>query len=134
MLLSSECTKSLSRWPPQSTIPSLFCQRPFKCHLLYTSWWHQIAHYSLLTLFCETEWQFTCAQLCIAIRYKPFGLIQVSKDFRSVCALPTWKGILSEGFHELCNGRVDLQVLLKLIWYWIKKRDGTAGFIQQRKR
>lgn len=33
--------------------------------------------------FRETEWQFTWAQLCIAIRYKPFGLIQVSKDFRS---------------------------------------------------
>lgn len=84
MLLNSECTKSLTRWPSQSTIPSLFCQRPFECHLLYTSWWHQIAHYSLVTLFCKTEWQFTCAQLCITIRYKPFGLIQVSKDFRSV--------------------------------------------------
>lgn len=49
-------------------------------------------------------------------------------------ALPTWKGILSEGLHELCNGRVDLQVLLKLIWYWIKKQDGTGGFIEQRGR
>lgn len=78
-----KCMDSLARWPQRLIITSVFCQKPLECHCLTSSWWHQISHYSLLTLFCETGWQFTWAQLCIAITYKPFRLIQVSKDFRS---------------------------------------------------
>ncbi len=61
------------------------------------------------------------------------GLSRFSRIFVQG-TLPTWKGILSERLHELCNGRVDLQVLLKLIRYRIKKRDETGFFIQQRGR